>query len=148
MCKFYTQCVILHIVCNLRCFVASKFLSPIYALLRVKFAGLKICKDKYQVCNSITIIISFIERLVIIMYLIIRITCFATFAMIFWIELKERWLLCNIQYAICNMQYSICNMQYAICNMQYAANIKRRRKVLDLQPWHGGIWQVRAPYYF
>ena len=39
---------------NLRCFVARPFLSEIYALLSVKFSGLKMCEckqdDKYQVC--------------------------------------------------------------------------------------------------
>ena len=75
---FYAQCVILHTVCNfthcailhtvwniceillccgdLRCFVARQFLSQIYALLSVKFSGLKIClfekNGKYQVCVS------------------------------------------------------------------------------------------------
>ena len=46
VCKFYTLCVILHTVCNLRCLVASKFLSRIYALLSVKFPGLKMCGCK------------------------------------------------------------------------------------------------------
>ena len=63
----YTQCIILHTVYNftfsdnfellgvtLRCFVARQLLSRIYALLSVKFPGLKLqlCKknDKYQVC--------------------------------------------------------------------------------------------------
>ena len=54
MWKFYTHCVILHILCNLRCFVASKFLSRIHALLSVKFPSLKMCgckkNDKYEVC--------------------------------------------------------------------------------------------------
>ena len=40
---------------NLRCFVARQFLSQIYALLSVKFSGLKMCEckknDKYQVCQ-------------------------------------------------------------------------------------------------
>ena len=50
----------LHYVCNfahcggLHYFVARQFLSHIYALLSVKFSGLKICEcknnDKYQVC--------------------------------------------------------------------------------------------------
>ena len=39
---------------NLRCFVARPFLSEIYALLSVKFSGLKMCgckkNDKFQVC--------------------------------------------------------------------------------------------------
>ena len=63
----YTQCIILHTVYNftfsdnfeiigvtVRCFVARQILSRIYALLSVKFPGLKLwlCKknDKYQVC--------------------------------------------------------------------------------------------------
>ena len=41
---------------DLRCFVARQFLSQIYALLRVKFTGLKMCEckknDKYQVWGS------------------------------------------------------------------------------------------------
>ena len=45
---FYTMCVILHTV------VDYSILSQIYALLSVKFSGLKICEckknDKYQVC--------------------------------------------------------------------------------------------------
>ena len=40
---------------NLRCFVARPFLSEIYALLSVKFSGLKMCgckkNDKYEVCT-------------------------------------------------------------------------------------------------
>ena len=40
---------------DLRCFVARQFLSQIYALLSVKFSGLKMCEckknDKYQVCS-------------------------------------------------------------------------------------------------
>ena len=38
---------------DLRCFVVRQFLSQIYALLSVKYSGLKICwckkRDKYQV---------------------------------------------------------------------------------------------------
>ena len=38
---------------DLRCFVARQFLSQIYALLSVKFSGLKMCEckknDKYEV---------------------------------------------------------------------------------------------------
>ena len=40
---------------DLHCFVARQFLSRIYALLSVKFPGLKMCEckknDKYQVCT-------------------------------------------------------------------------------------------------
>ena len=60
MCKFYTESVILHIVCYLRCFVASKYLSRIYALLSVKIPGLKMCECKkmtnmrYGDCKSLT----------------------------------------------------------------------------------------------
>ena len=67
MYNYYTQCIILHTVYNftfsdhfellgvtLRCFVARQLLSRIYALLSVKFPGLKLrlCKknDNYQVC--------------------------------------------------------------------------------------------------
>ena len=70
MYNYYTQCIILHTVYNftfsdnfellgvtLRCFVARQLLSRIYALLSVKFPGLKLrlCKknDKYQVCLPI-----------------------------------------------------------------------------------------------
>ena len=51
------MCVILHTVGGLRYFVARQFLLQIYALLSVKFPGLKMCgckkKDKYQVCTRI-----------------------------------------------------------------------------------------------
>ena len=56
---FYTQWVFFHPVLISHCFVASKFLSRIYALLRVKFPGLKMCwckkNDKYEVCPNLLI---------------------------------------------------------------------------------------------
>ena len=65
MCNLHTVCN-LHTMCdftlcaicaiNLRCFVARPFLSEIYALLSVKFSGLKMCgckkNDKFQVCGE------------------------------------------------------------------------------------------------
>ena len=62
MYNYYTQCIILHTVYNftfsdnfellgvtLRCFVARQLLSRIYALLSVKFPGLKL-----RLCKKVT----------------------------------------------------------------------------------------------
>ena len=64
----HTDCSFTHTVCNFTqnidsgCFVARQFLSQIYALLSVKFSGLKMCwckkNDKSQVWGGLYYILT------------------------------------------------------------------------------------------